>query len=96
MSGAPACWLAMSTDCSELLLQGGLDVLQDWTIAARPPLHLLNQLPVAAHYELWERNRIGGALILRQKGLLEGGQGINVYSMDMRQQVGWGEVVWFF
>jgi hypothetical protein len=70
------------------LVQGGIDVLTDWRITAQPPLTLRNDLPVAAHYVLWERPARGGSLVLRQQGTLEGWSSINVYSVDMRQQVG--------
>ncbi len=46
-----------------------------------------NDLPVAAHFALWERSPKGGAPVLRQQGRLEGGGAVNVYSVDMRQQV---------
>jgi hypothetical protein len=62
-------------------------MLTDWRITAQPPLTLRNDLPVAAHYELWERPARGGSLVLRQQGRLEGWSSINVYSVDMRQQV---------
>lgn len=64
-----------------------MDVLTDWHITAQPPLTLRNDLPVAAHYVLWERPARGGSLVLRQQGRLEGWASINVYSVDMRQQV---------
>lgn len=64
-----------------------MDVLTDWRITAQPPLTLRNDLPVAAHYVLWERPARGGSLVLRQQGRLEGWSSINVYSVDMRQQV---------
>lgn len=62
-------------------------MLTDWRITAQPPLTLRNDLPVAAHYVLWERPARGGSLVLRQQGRLEGWSSINVYSVDMRQQV---------
>lgn len=68
-------------------VQGVGDVLTDWRITAQPPLTLRNDLPVAAHYVLWERPARGGSLVLRQQGRLEGWSSINVYSVDMRQQV---------
>lgn len=71
-------------------LQGAVDALTDWSITAQPPLTLRNDLPVAAHYVLWERPARGGSLVLRQQGRLEGWSSINVYSVDMRQQVGGG------
>lgn len=64
-----------------------MDVLTDWHITAQPPLTLRNDLPVAAHYVVWERPARGGSLVLRQQGRLEGWASINVYSVDMRQQV---------
>lgn len=67
-----------------------MDALTDWSITAQPPLTLRNDLPVAAHYVLWERPARGGSLVLRQQGRLEGWSSINVYSVDMRQQVGGG------
>lgn len=67
-----------------------MDALTDWRITAQPPLTLRNDLPVAAHYVLWERPARGGSLVLRQQGRLEGWSSINVYSVDMRQQVGGG------
>jgi hypothetical protein len=65
-----------------------MDVLSDWSVTAQPPLTLRNDLPVAAHYVLWERAARGGALVMRQQGHLAGGASVNVYSVDMRQQVG--------
>jgi hypothetical protein len=62
-------------------------MLTDWRITAQPPLTLRNDLPVAAYYVLWERPARGGSLVLRQQGRLEGWSSINVYSVDMRQQV---------
>lgn len=64
-----------------------MDVLTDWRITAQAPLTLRNDLPVAANYVLWERPARGGSLVLRQQGKLEGWSSINVYSVDMRQQV---------
>lgn len=48
---------------------------------------LRNDLPVAAHFALWECPALGGAPLLRQQGRLAGGAAVNVYSVDMRQQV---------
>lgn len=62
-------------------------MLTDWRITAQAPLTLRNDLPVAANYVLWERPARGGSLVLRQQGKLEGWSSINVYSVDMRQQV---------
>lgn len=87
-SAAPSCWISTTCEATELVLQGGIDVLTDWSITAQPPLTLRNDLPVAAHYVLWERAARGGSLVLRQQGYLEGGASVNVYSVDMRQQVG--------
>jgi hypothetical protein len=86
---APAAWLAALCECTPLRLPGGLDTVPDWRVTVRPPLHLVNDLPVAAHYQLWEGGNSGGpgGLQLRQQGRLEGGEGINVYSVDMRRQV---------
>jgi hypothetical protein len=67
--------------------QGAVDALTDWAITAQPPLTLRNDLPVAAFYALWERPARGGSLVLRQQGRLEGSAAINVYAVDMRQQV---------
>lgn len=62
-------------------------MLTDWAITAQPPLTLQNNLPVAAHYALWEQPARGGSLVLRQQGRLDGWASINVYSVDLRQQV---------
>jgi hypothetical protein len=86
-AAAPSCWFSTSCEASELVLQGGMDVLSDWSVTAQPPLTLRNDLPVAAHYVLWERAARGGALVMRQQGHLAGGASVNVYSVDMRQQV---------
>lgn len=86
-AAAPSCWFSTMCDASELVLQSGMDVLTDWSVTAQPPLTLRNDLPVAAHYAVWERAARGGALVLRQQGSLAGGATVNVYSVDMRQQV---------
>lgn len=86
-AAAPSCWFSTACEASELVLQGGMDVLSDWAVTAAPPLTLRNDLPVAAHYVLWERAARGGALVMRQQGHLAGGASVNVYSVDMRQQV---------
>lgn len=78
-------WLPCITPAPPV--QGVGDVLTDWRITAQPPLTLRNDLPVAAHYVLWERPARGGSLVLRQQGKLEGWSSINVYSVDLRQQV---------
>jgi hypothetical protein len=87
-AAAPSCWFSTCCEASELVLQRGMDVLSDWSVTAQPPLTVRNDLPVAAHYVLWERAARGGALVMRQQGHLEGGASVNVYSVDMRQQVG--------
>jgi hypothetical protein len=86
-AAAPCCWISTVCEASELVMQGGVDVLTDWQVTAQPPLTVRNDLPVAAHYMLWERAARGGSLVLRQQGRLEGWSSVNVYSVDLRQQV---------
>ncbi|KIY93003.1 hypothetical protein MNEG_14960 [Monoraphidium neglectum] len=84
---APSCWVSACTESVQLYASSGLESVSDWQLVARPPLVLLNHLPVTAHYALWERSPLGGPPALRQQGRMEGGGATNVYSVDMRQQV---------
>ncbi|KAF6249695.1 hypothetical protein COO60DRAFT_940688 [Scenedesmus sp. NREL 46B-D3] len=85
-AAAPSCWFSTCCEASELVLQGGVDVLSDWSVTAQPPLTLRNDLPVAGHYVLWERAARGGALAMRQQGHLAGGASATS-TLLMRQQV---------
>lgn len=61
--------------------------LVDWRITARPPLSVRNTLPVAGHFEVWERDRRVGPLALRERGRVEGGHAAPIHSVDLRRQV---------
>lgn len=84
---APGCWISTVVECHQLTLQAGLDAINDWRIVARPPLVVQNLLPVKAYYALYEKIQSTKQPVMRQQGEVPGGGSVNVYSVDVRQQV---------
>lgn len=47
---------------------GGSAGLVDWRLVLAPPLVLVNQLPMAATFLVWEAQGDGESLVMRQSG----------------------------
>ena len=84
-SGSTEFWLSVGADAS--ILQTELNSpVYDWRISINSPLKLENQLPCAAEFTVWEKEK-EGSCIERQHGIVSSRQSIHVYSADIRKSV---------
>ncbi|KAJ6689863.1 hypothetical protein OIU85_006185 [Salix viminalis] len=84
-SGSTEFWLSVGADASILHTELNSPVY-DWRISINSPLKLENQLPCAAEFTVWEKEK-EGSCIERQHGIVSSRQSIHVYSADIRKSV---------
>uniref|UniRef100_A0A6N2LUY9 PH domain-containing protein n=1 Tax=Salix viminalis TaxID=40686 RepID=A0A6N2LUY9_SALVM len=84
-SGSTEFWLSVGADASILHTELNSPVY-DWRISINSPLKLENQLPCAAEFTVWEKEK-EGSCIARQHGIVSSRQSIHVYSADIRKSV---------
>eukprot|EP00271_Cylindrocystis_brebissonii_P008358 TRINITY_DN2254_c0_g1_i1.p1 TRINITY_DN2254_c0_g1~~TRINITY_DN2254_c0_g1_i1.p1 ORF type:complete len:1958 (-),score=356.45 TRINITY_DN2254_c0_g1_i1:258-5252(-) len=89
VSPSDSWWLCLEAEPSRLQADGGAPVM-DWRLVVRAPLKLENRLPAMAEFIVWEKPTkapTGVRPVSRKHGLVKAGDGVHVYSVDIRAQV---------
>ncbi|GBG70050.1 hypothetical protein CBR_g4878 [Chara braunii] len=79
-------WLCMESSVSPLP-SDSVSAVNDWQLIVRPPLIIENLLPLRAEFKVYEKASMVSKPVLRLHQVAVSGQGVHVYTADIRKPV---------